>query len=246
MASDAPAESGDHCERCGKPLALCVCRGISPLDNRVFVLILQHPQEQDAALGTARLTALHFRNALFKIGLSWPSLSKALGRSVDPQRWAVLHLGSVRAAALAPGREIVVLDRKGHPLADQEGALAEIDGIVLLDGSWSQAKALWWRNAWMLKCRRIVLAPRRPSRYGRLRREPRPDSLATIEAAALLLSRLEERPEIEATLTQSFAALLERYRARAPEASAPVNRDPTARRGMRGDRNRRRRPRSFG
>jgi len=246
MASDAPPEPNDACPRCGKSPALCVCRGVTPIDNRVFVLILQHPQEQDAALGTARLAALHFRNALFKIGLSWPSLSKALGRSVDPQRWAVLHLSSVRAAALAPGREIVVLDRKGHALADQESALGEIEGIVLLDGSWSQAKALWWRNAWMLKCRRIVLAPRRPSRYGRLRREPRPDSLATIEAAALLLSRLEERPEIEVALTQSFAALLDRYRALPRETGAPANREPTARRGIRADRNRRRRPRSFG
>ena len=73
-----------------------------------------------------------------------------------------------------------------------------------LDGNWSQAKALWWRNAWMLKCRRVILGPRQPSRYGRLRREPRRDSLSTIEAAAMLVSRLENRPEIEATLTASF------------------------------------------
>ena len=50
------------------------------------LLILQHPQEQDRALGTARLTALHFQNAVLKIGLSWPSLSKALGRPVPIRR----------------------------------------------------------------------------------------------------------------------------------------------------------------
>ncbi len=60
-------------------------------------MILQHPQEQDRALGTARLTALHFQDAVLKIGLSWPSLSKALGRPVhDPSRWAVLYLGSAK------------------------------------------------------------------------------------------------------------------------------------------------------
>lgn len=42
------------------------------------------------------------------------------------------------------------------------------------------------RNAWMLKCKRVVLAPKRPSRYGKLRREPRNDGLSTIEAAAML------------------------------------------------------------
>jgi len=46
-----------------------------------------------------------------------------------------------------------------------------------------------------------------------LRREPRRDGLSTIEAAAMLVSRLEGRPEIEATLNAGFERLLERYRA---------------------------------
>jgi len=216
--SDNSAEPVEDCVRCGKPTALCVCSGIVPMDHRIAVLILQHPQEQDVALGTARLTALHLKQATLKIGLSWPSLGKALGRPADPKRWAVLYLGSVRAAGLAAGREIIMLDRNDEAAADQDKVLAELEGIVLLDGSWSQAKALWWRNPWMLKCRRVVLGPRRPSRYGRLRHEPRRDALSTIEAAALLLSRLEARPEIERVMTQSLERLLERYRAvrRAP------------------------------
>lgn len=203
----------DNCARCGKPAALCICGDIVAIDHRIGVLILQHPQEQDVALGTARLTALHLKNASLKIGLSWPSLSKALGRPADPNRWAVLYLGSARAAELGGSRDIVVVDRKGEPARDQDAALAEIEGIVLLDGSWSQAKALWWRNPWMLKCPRIVLGPRRPSRYGKLRREPRRDALSTLEAAALLLSRLEGRPEIERAMIASLDRLLERYRA---------------------------------
>src|ERR1700720_2500012 len=209
----AAAEAIPDCPHCQKPMPLCICDSISPIENKIELLILQHPQEQDRALGTARLTALHFRDATLKVGLSWPSLTKALGRPVDPQRWAVLYLGSAHAAKLAPGRDIVVLDRKGAALADQEAALAGIEGVIVLDGTWSQAKTLWWRNAWLLKCRRIVLGPGRPSRYGKLRREPRRDGLATIEAAALLLSRLEARPEIEAALIASFERLLARYRA---------------------------------
>jgi DTW domain-containing protein YfiP len=200
------------CPRCGKPAALCLCAGIQPIDNRIAVLILQHPQEQDVALGTARLTALHLKKAALRVGLSWPSLTKLLGRPVDPKRWAVVYLGSAKPAELGRGREIVLVDRKGAGLPDQDTALAELEGVILLDGSWSQAKALWWRNPWMLKCRRIVLAPRRPSRYGKLRREPRREALSIIEATALLLSRLEQRPDIEQALTATFEALLNRYR----------------------------------
>jgi tRNA-uridine aminocarboxypropyltransferase len=185
---------------------------VAPFDTRVRVVILQHPQEQDRALGTADLTVRHFRNAILKIGLSWPSLAKVLGRPVDPHRWAVLYLGSAKAAAVAPGREVVLLNRKGEPEPNQDALLRDIEGVVLLDGNWSQAKALWWRNAWMLKCRRVILGPSRPSRYGQLRREPRRDGLSTIEAAAMLLSRLENRPEIETALVASFEKLLAQYR----------------------------------
>jgi DTW domain-containing protein YfiP len=212
MVADVAATPPAECPRCHKPAALCVCDGVEPIENKVSVLILQHPQEQDRELGTARLASLHFRDAVLKIGLSWPSLGKILGRAADPHRWAILYLGSVKAASLAPDREFVFVTRKGELERDQDALMRDIQGIVLLDGTWSQAKALWWRNPWMLKCRRVVLGPRRPSRYGRLRREPRRDGLSTIEAAGMLLSRLERRPEIEDKLNASFERMLDKVR----------------------------------
>ncbi len=217
MSKQSEAETGTpvipECPRCLKPLPLCVCDGIKPIENRIALLILQHPQEQDRALGTARLAALHFKNAVVKIGLSWPSLSKALGRPVhDPSRWAVLYLGSAKVADLEAGSEIVAINRKGEIEDHQRAILKEIEGIVLLDGTWSQAKALWWRNAWMLKCQRVILGPKHPSRYGKLRREPRRDGLSTLEAAAMLLSSLEKRPDIAETLHDSFERMLAKYR----------------------------------
>jgi DTW domain-containing protein YfiP len=216
----APADPNAECPRCLKPRSLCVCEGIAPIDNTVSLLILQHPQEQDRDLGTARLTALHFKDALLKIGLSWPSLTKILGRPTDPQRWAILYLGSVKAKAVLPERDIVVVNKSGNAVDHQDSALREIEGIILLDGTWSQAKALWWRNGWMLKCKRVVLGPKRPSRYGKLRREPRSDGLSTIEAAAMLLARLERKSEIETALHASFERLLARYRERRPVPGA--------------------------
>ncbi len=212
-AASAGQEGIPDCPRCHKPLPLCICDSITPIQNRVALLILQHPQEQDRALGTARLTALHFRDAVLKIGLSWSSLSKALGRPVaDPSRWAVLYLGSAKVADLETDRDIVAINRKGEIEDNQRAILGDIEGIVLLDGTWSQAKALWWRNAWMLKCQRVILGPKHPSRYGQLRKEPRRDGLSTIEAAGMLLGALERRPDITATLDASFGRMLARYR----------------------------------
>src|SRR3954466_11355290 len=207
---DLAPEAIPACPSCGKPLPLCVCDSITPIESKIGLLILQHPQEQDRALGTARLLALHFRNAVVKIGLSWPSLSKALGRPVsDPSRWAVLYLGSAKVADLDTERDIVAINRKGEIEDNQRAILKDIEGIVLLDGTWSQAKALWWRNAWMLKCQRVILGPAQPSLYGKLRPQPRSDGLSTIEAAAMLLASLEKRPDIEATLNASFERMLD-------------------------------------
>lgn len=202
------------CPQCLKPAALCVCEEVgAPIDNRIELVILQHPQEQDRTLGSARLAVRCLARARLTVGLSWPSLAKMLGREADAKNWAVLYLGSADAGKLAPGRDIVALDRKGEALPDQAAALRGIEGVILLDGTWSQAKALWWRNAWMLKCRRVILGPARPSRYASLRKEPRRDALATIEAAGLLLARLERRPEIETRLDAAFEAMLAKFRA---------------------------------
>lgn len=208
-----PHDAIPDCPTCGKPLVFCVCDGVEPIKTKTSLLILQHPQEQDRALGTARLTALHIENAVVKIGLSWPSLSKALGRSVhDPSRWAVLYLGSAKVEDLDTDRTIVAINRKGEIEDHQRAILEDIEGIVLLDGTWSQAKALWWRNAWMLKCQRVILGPRQASRYGKLRKEPRRDGLSTIEAAAMMLASLERRPEIETMLLASFDRMLAKFR----------------------------------
>ena len=97
---------------------------------------------------------------------------------------------------------------------------------------------MWWRNAWMLKCRRIILGPPRPSLYGKLRKEPRADGLSTIEAAGMTLGRLEGRADIETALNATFAHLLACYRevqSTMPElAPKPKKRDyrrPANRRG---------------
>ena len=178
------------------------------VDNRLFVLILQHPQERKQALATASLTCAMLKRAALVNGLSWPNLSDALGRPADARRWAVLYLGSARPAALGIQREVIAVDHRGNPVSDQNAAVRNLEGIVVLDGSWSQAKTLWWRNPWLLKLRRLVLNPRHPSRFGRMRREPRREALSTLEAVAALLKQLESSSEAETTLLDALDQLI--------------------------------------
>jgi DTW domain-containing protein len=187
------------------------------IDNRLFVLVLQHPQEQDEQRATAAPMVAVLRNARLAVGLSWPNLASVLGRSGDPESWGVLYLGSARPPALKPPEparpgggadEIIALGRDGRPLPEADRVLRRLEGIVLLDGTWSQAKTLWWRNPWLLKLRRLVLNPPEPARLGRLRREPRAEALSTLEAAALVLRRLEPGPQPADALLAALDRLL--------------------------------------
>ncbi|MDP1750928.1 MAG: tRNA-uridine aminocarboxypropyltransferase [Reyranella sp.] len=179
-------------------------------NNIVRVLILQHPQEQDHALGTAGLLVRTLANAKLAVGLSWRNLGHALGEPAEARDWGVLYLGSAHATGQGP---LVAVDRKGEILPDQRAALSGLAGLVVLDGNWAQAKALWWRNAWLTRLRRFVVVPDGPSLYGNLRKEARPDAVSTLEAVALALSAVEADPTIRERILVPFRALIGKARA---------------------------------
>lgn len=180
------------------------------VDNKVSILILQHPQEQDRVLGTARLIAATLANAKVVVGLSWRNLAHAVKEPAEAKDWGVLYLGSTHAKGRVP---LVAVDRKGEPLPDQTAGLADLKGLIALDGNWAQAKALWWRNPWLTKLRRFVVVPDGPSLYGDLRREARPDAVSTLEAVALALQVLEGDAAVRERLLVPFRELLAKARA---------------------------------
>lgn len=164
------------------------------------MLILQHPQEQDALLGSAQLLQACLPQVKLVVGLSWRNLGHALGEEgVDPRRWAVLF----------PDREA-----QGDQVTGRGGPSEpnELSGIIALDGTWSKAKTLWWRNPWLNKQKRLTLKPKQPSIYGRLRAEPRRDYVSTLESVAAALTLCGEPPEIEAGLYRIFRTLVQRVR----------------------------------
>lgn len=204
---------------CARPATLCVCPPTPVVANTVAVLVLQHPQEQDRVLGTARMLERCLSTARVTVGLSWRNLAHAAHADTeqgapDPRQWGVLYLGAGQTggARTAGGPPLLALDRKGEPLADQAGGLAGMKGIVALDGNWAQAKALWWRNAWLTRLRRLVVIPQERSLYGNLRREARPDAVSTLEAVALALSVLERDETVRERLLVPFRELVRRAR----------------------------------
>lgn len=189
------------CKTCRRPKAACVCDRIVSYPTARRVLVLQHPQEQDALLGSAQLLEASLPRVKLVVGLSWRNLGHALGEeNVDASRWAVLF----------PDREAEsgeVTTRRGQNVAP-----AALEGLIVLDGTWSKAKTLWWRNPWLNKLNRLTLKPEKPSIYGRLRAEPRREFVSTLESVASALTLCGEDPEIQVGLERVFRTLVQRVR----------------------------------
>lgn len=202
------------CSTCRKPSELCVCGLVKKFSSTIKVLILQHPQEPDHLIGSAWLTAECLENAQLKIGLSWPNLAKCLGESANPSRWGVLYLGSGPKGTPPKNVPLYCVNKKGVPLDAElnESRLQSLEGIIILDGTWSQAKSLWWRNAWLLKLQRLILSPKGSSLYRELRKEPRKECLSTLESVAEVLQALNQSPDAVEHLLGCFKELLNRYR----------------------------------
>jgi len=184
------------CPNCLRPKGQCICTKVNSLDTRLTVLILQYPREQHKLLNSARLVNMALPNSVLRVGLSWPNLNRAAGKKVENGKWGVLYLGSTAQS----DKPLEVLSSKKKPLEE----IPQFEGFIALDGTWKQAKSLWWRNAWLLKLKRIVLNPDFTSMRSQVKRE----ALSTAEAVALALRHLGEPAEICDSLFAQYETLI--------------------------------------
>ncbi len=206
MKTPPPTDAADE-----SPTVTRVRELITPLQTRTRIVVLQHPQERDRDLGTVPLLRAMLPKVEVIVGLSWPSLARLLDDAdADALRWAVLYPGSLPRELLREEQTAPVLrlDRNGNAL----GPTPHLQGLLVLDGSWSQAKTLWWRNPWLLKVQRLVLHPKEPSIYGKLRKEPRREAVSTLESVADALVFNGEPKEVRETLRKVFRTMIQRTR----------------------------------
>jgi DTW domain-containing protein YfiP len=161
----------EYCYRCFRPKARCLCSLIPLVDNQTHVLVLQHKCERGHPFGTARFARLGLANA--EVRVVWPDARrKFTARPIVEEGLGLLYPGpnAVDLESLAPGERPTRL--------------------VVLDGTWDDAKGLYRDNPWLANLPQYCLRPSSPSIY-RIRREPSETSVSTLEAILLALSILE-------------------------------------------------------
>ena len=171
--SDRP-EPRSTCYTCFKPSDTCVCGTITQVDNATGVFVLQHPREWAHPIGTARFVELGLKRS--KVIVARTAARDLHAPLALPPRTALLYPRS-------DARDLETLPTAERP-----------DHLLVLDGTWAHARTLYRRNPWLEALPHVRLSPETPSRY-RIRREPRPDFLSTLESVLLALRVLE--PDLE-------------------------------------------------
>jgi DTW domain-containing protein YfiP len=159
---------------------------VTTFATRTRVVVLQHPRERDVPVNTARIASLCLPDAEVHVGLQLPE--------------AVLRADPLRPAALLyPGPGAVDVERAPPP-----GGIT----LVVVDGTWSQARKLVKLNPALAALPRYAFRPRSPSEY-RIRREPNEDYVSTLEALIHVLGVLEGDRERFLPMLRPFRAMVE-------------------------------------
>ncbi|MBI3268381.1 MAG: DTW domain-containing protein [Planctomycetes bacterium] len=175
----------ERCPRCFLKSTACLCPALPRVVTSTRFLLLRHYRERDRPSNSGRIAALALPNArLVEYGALGVPLPEA--ELADPASWVLYP-----APPPPP---------PGAPPPEQ---------LVVLDGSWPQARKMLQRVPALRRMPRLSLPPLAvaPSRRLRLRRLPH--ELSTLEAIAAAVALLEGEA-LARPLFDLFALFVER------------------------------------
>lgn len=196
-----------RCVHCRRPQEICHCDLIPRIQNKTEIVIAQDISERSHPFNTARIVKQSLVN------------SKLIAEYSENIRRHSNHI-SPAAGLLYPSKSAIDLAEVPSEEMPQQ--------LVLLDGTWNQAKRLYRNWPELHGLRHFKIQPQRPGNY-RIRLEPDESSLSTIEAAVAALSHCEPSLEHLDQLIHVFETMVDRQLAHpsANYSNANLNRKPT-------------------
>lgn len=202
-----------RCARCLQAEVACICQALRQAPARTRVVVLQHFAEHKKPTNTGRLLPMLLEGAEVRLrgmpGDYDPARppgrrSAARGPAAGPARGAPVDLSDL----VDPGRRLLLLEPDGAPLREVAAADPRPITLLVVDGTWRQARRTTNREPALAAATRVRLPEGPPGRY-RLRDSGAPDLLATLEAVARALGVLEG-PALQGHLEGVFELMVER------------------------------------
>lgn len=216
----ARGSGGGRCERCRLPSAHCACAWCPPCTDSVGVCLIMGDIEAIKPTNTGWLIADAVRDT-FAFG--WARTS------VDPDLIALLNDPQWQPVLVFPGEYAAperVVSEPPPPTTGPAGARRPL--LVLLDGTWSEARKMFRKSPYLDRLPVLSLRPEVVSRYS-LRRSHTGLHLCTAEVAALCLA-LTGHPQQAARLNDWLDVFTRHYLA--ARGNLPVNMESAAHRAL--------------
>ncbi|KAI1296755.1 tRNA-uridine aminocarboxypropyltransferase 2 [Halotydeus destructor] len=186
-----PPNTRQLCDQCCRPKVVCWCHSLPQnLKMKCKLFILQHPMEEKRCLRTARI---------LELGCPPGHCDVIKGKRFSASRFPVLKdlLADKKTLLLFPSTNAVQLD---------DVPPNEEYNVLLLDGTWSQARSMYFNSPELHDVQKVELNVGRPSCYV-IRTQPNDNCLSTVETAALALAHLENQPSLYQELTKPLNTL---------------------------------------
>lgn len=190
------------CDRCRRPASACWCADLQPVETATRVVFLQHPREARVAIGTALIAHLGLARSELHSGIDFTQHRRVCEIVAEPG-----------TALLFPGEGALSPDALEHPPGT----------LVVIDGTWPQARKMMALNPALRALPRIGFVAPQPGNY-RIRREPAPHCLATVEAVVAVLAALERNASRFASLLRAFDSMVDRQLAAIAARTEPPRR----------------------
>lgn len=193
--------SREVCQTCKRPLRVCICDFIKPIDNAVQIGILQHPSEVKEIKGTALIAKLSLQNAHLWVGEHLTNLPGLVDWLSSSQKLYLLYpeIENQLETYQSYTSEMIVSQM------ESAACLAAMK-ILVLDGTWRKTHKIMQLNAQLRALNRIEIHPVMVSQY-RVRKQKNKHSLSTVEAIYEVLSQLEKSPLKYQPLLDAFDAM---------------------------------------
>jgi DTW domain-containing protein len=165
MRSRTPPDLPGRCRRCFLLQRLCLCDQVPRIETKTQIFMIRHWKEQLKSTNTARLAALALPSLTLRdYGAPEAPFDEA---SVPADAWLLFPDGGSREPP-------AVLPKN----------------LVVVDGTWKQARRIVHHVPALRAMPRLVLPPPRAGTH-RLRQPPVAEGRSTLEAIAAALGKLE-------------------------------------------------------
>lgn len=180
-----------HCTRCLRPKSTCICCWITPTNNAVEVVVLQHPLEVTNPKGSARLLCLSLAHSTLVVGETF--LEADLQALINEPLLSPNGVPSMpkRAMLLYPDTPADPNLPVAVPPPLVPAYLTDPDRLrlIVLDGTWRKSRKMLYLNPLLQRLPRLALSDTGGSNY-RIRKAHKPDQLSTLEATCAALAQI--------------------------------------------------------